>query len=355
MRREGMKRDRNEVEEIDEDRREKEEEEMNGRKRGDEREERLMKGEKKERGEGQKGDREGIGIEEGIERGETQEIRGVKKSDIGGTKEGERVLETRGDELDELALGRGTNTRDRETRVKRGTQRREEERTREIELTVGDADDISGDKISDIGVDGFDDREAGNGARERAKRTSKEGRALKQGGMNIKDSGRICISRRNDTENEINLTIAFSVLREIIEADKTMETTIGETFSDGDADGGHKEGEKRGRRGMSSDNEGEVVEEEKGDELGELREVETDANVEREETFRTEAIKRAKIGNREGMKEGAEKDGGLACVTIAENELTLTTADRKERVDDTNARDERLVDLRSESYADTTF
>jgi hypothetical protein len=46
-------------------------------------------------------------------------------------------------------------------------------------------------------------------------------------------------------------------------------------------------------------NKGEVVEQDIGDELGELRQVETDANVEREEPLGPKTVKRTEIGNRQ--------------------------------------------------------
>ena len=267
----------------------------------------------------------GGGVEVGTELGEGGDL----------TVLGELELHGTGDGLGGLVLGGGTDAGDGEADGDGGALALVEELGLEEDLSVGDGNDVGGDVGGHVTGLGLDDGEGGQGSS--ALVAVHLGGTLEETGVEVEDVTGVGLTSRRTTEEEGHLTVGDGLLGKIVVEDHGVLAVVTEVLAHGGTGVGGQELEGGGVGGSGSDDDAVahgLLLVELSDELGDGGPLLSDADVDAGEG----------LGLRLLVDDGVNGDGGLAGLTIADDELALSTADGDEGVDGLEAGEHGLGD-----------
>ena len=274
-------------------------------------------------------------VEEGDEAGTTDHgdgLDGLSTNGIGGelTVLVEEFLQVTGDLLHGDVLGGRTDTGDGETDVDGGALTTSEELGVEVDLTVGNGNDVGDDVGSDVIGEGLDDGEGGDGTTTLG--GGEHGSALKETGVEVEDVTRVGFTAGGTAEKEGKLTVGNGLLGEIVVDDEAVTAAVHEVFTTGDTGVGGQELETGGFGGSGSHDggvlEGTVGVEEAVD-TSDVGATLTDGDVDGNDGVLLQDL----LVHADLVDDGGDGDGGLASLTITDDEFTLTTADGDHGVD----------------------
>ena len=239
-----------------------------------------------------------------------------------------------GDLLHGLRLRSAANTRHRDAYVDCRALALEEEVALQIDLAIGDGDDVRGDVGRHVAVLRFDERKRRK--RAGALLLGELAGALEQAGMQIEDVAGIRLASGRAAQRERHLTIRNGVLRKIVVDDEHVSArvlgarglavlaVVHEELADSGTRHGGDVLERRGigRGGRDDDC---IVE------RMVLRERLADARHRR--SFLADGDIDADDALASLVQDGVDGDGGLACLAVADDELALAATDGDHRVD----------------------
>ena len=281
-------------------------------------------------------------VEEGDEAGTADHgdgLDGLSTNGVGGelTVLVEELLQVTGDLLHGDVLGGRTDTGDGETNVDGGALTTSEELGVEVDLTVGNGNDVGDDVGSDVVGEGLDDGEGGDGTTTLG--GGEHGSALEEAGVEVEDVTRVGFTAGGTAEEEGELTVGNGLLGKIVVDDKAVTTAVHEVFTASDTGVGGKELETGGFGGGGGHDggvlEGAVGVEEAVD-TGDVGAALTDGDVDGNDGVLLEDL----LVHADLVDDGGDGDGGLAGLTITDDELALTAADGDHGVDGLEAGEE---------------
>src|SRR5579863_3785714 len=231
-----------------------------------------------------------------------------------------------------LGLRRSADTRNGETDVDRRPDSLEEELRRQVDLAVGDRDDVGRDVRGKVAGLRLDYRERRHRA---ASHFLGELRcALEQPRMQIKDVARVRLTPRRAAQQQRHLAVRLRVLREIVVHDENVFARIHELFGHR-ATGKRRQPAKRRRLGRTHGNDGRVSHRalllQNLSQRGDRRVLLADRDVNAAD------VASLLIDDR------VDGHGGLSGRTIADDQLALSLSNRNERVDHADSRLQRLL------------
>ena len=257
----------------------------------------------------------GGGIEIGTELGEGGDL----------TVLGELELERTGELLHGLNLGGGTDTRHGKTDVNGGADTLMEKLSLEEDLTVGNGDDIGGDISGHITGLSLNDGEGS----ERASTVVLVhlGSTLEKTRVEIEDITRVSLTTRRTSEKKGHLTVGDGLLGKIVIDDKSVLGVVTEVLANSAAGVRGQELEGSGIRGSSSNNNGvlhAVSLLKEAHNVGNGGALLADGDV--------DAVKGlgvvTSLEDSLLVDDGVDSDGGLAGLSVTNDQLTLATANR---------------------------
>jgi hypothetical protein len=274
-------------------------------------------------------------VEEGDEAGTADHgdgLDGLSTDGVGGelTVLVEELLQVTGDLLHGDVLGGRTDTGDGETDVDGGALTTSEELGVEVDLTVGNGNDVGDDVGGDIVGEGLDDGEGGDGTATLG--GGEHGRALEEAGVEVEDITGVGFTAGGTAEKEGELTVGDGLLGKIVVDDEAVTTAVHEVLTAGDTGVGGQELETGGLGGGGGHDggvlEGAVGVEEAVD-TGDVGATLTDGDVDGDDGVLSQDL----LVHADLVDDGGDGDGGLAGLTITDDELTLTAADGDHGVD----------------------
>ena len=238
---------------------------------------------------------------------------------------GELELEGTGELLHGLNLGGGSDTGHGETDVNGGADTLMEELSLEEDLTVGNGDDISGDISGHITGLSLNDRESGQGASTVV--LVHLSRTLEQTRVEIEDITRVRLTTGRTSEQKGHLTVGDGLLGKIVVDDKSVLGVITEELANSAAGVGSQELERSSIGGSSSDDDGVLHAVSLLEKAADVRDggaLLADGDVDAVEGLGVVT------GLEDGLlvDDGVDSDGGLAGLSVTNDQLTLATADR---------------------------
>ena len=242
-------------------------------------------------------------------------------------------LERGADLLGRLDGGRETDARDRETDVDGRTDAGVEEVGLEEDLAVGDGDDVGRNVGRDVAGLGLDDGQRGE--RTAAELVGELGAALEQTGMEIEDVAGVGFASWRTAEEQRDFAVAGGVLGEVVVDDEGVLAGVAEVLAHGGGGEGREVLHRRGlgRSGGDDDGVGHGAMLFEGlDDLRDGRPLLPDGAVDADEVVLR------------GVDDGVERDGGLAGLAVADDELALAAADGDHGVDGLDAGGHGLAD-----------
>ena len=257
----------------------------------------------------------GGGIEIGTELGEGGDL----------TVLGELELERTGELLHGLNLGGGTDTRHGKTDVNGGADTLMEKLSLEEDLTIGNGDDIGGDISGHITGLSLNDGEGS----ERASTVVLVhlGSTLEKTRVEIEDITRVSLTTRRTSEKKGHLTVGDGLLGKIVIDDKSVLGVVTEVLANSAAGVRGQELEGSGIRGSSSNNNGvlhAVSLLKEAHNVGNGGALLADGDV--------DAVKGlgvvTSLEDSLLVDDGVDSDGGLAGLSVTNDQLTLATANR---------------------------
>jgi len=243
---------------------------------------------------------------------------------------GELQLEGGGDLLHGLGLGGGADTGHGETDVDGGADTLEEEIGLEEDLAVGDGNDVGGNVGGHITSLGLDDGEGGHGAS--AVLVGELGGALQETGVEVENVSGVGLTTGGTTQQQGHLTVGDSLLGEIVVDDEGVLAVVTEVLSHGGTGVGGEELKGGGLGGGGGHDDGVlhgVVGLEGLDELGDGGPLLANGDVDTVQLL----LRVVGVVPLPLVEDGVDGDGGLAGLTIANDELTLATTDGDHGVD----------------------
>ena len=168
----------------------------------------------------------------------------------------EREAQRAGDLLHRRHLRRAADARHREADVHGRADARVEQVGLEVDLAVGDRDDVGRDVRRDVAGLGLDDRQR----RERAGAALVRhlGGALEQARVQVEDVARVRFAARRAAQQERQLAIGDRVLRQVVVHDERVAAVVAPVLADGDAGEGREELQRRRLRRRRGDDDGVV-------------------------------------------------------------------------------------------------
>jgi hypothetical protein len=264
----------------------------------------------------------GGGIKIGTELGEGSDLTVLSKEELQGT----------GDLLHGLDLGSGTDTGDGQTDVNGGADTLVEQLRLQEDLAVSDGDDVGGNVSGNITTLGLNDGESSEG-------TSTVGLVhlggtLEETRVQVEDITGVGLTSRGTTEEQRHLTVCNGLLGQIVVDDNGVAAVVTEPFTHGGTGEGSNVLQGGGLGSGGSDDDGVLhgILLLKGlDELGDGGTLLTNGNV--------DTVQLLLLGGVGGVvpallvEHGVKSDSGLTGLTVTNDQLTLTTADRNHGVD----------------------
>ena len=251
---------------------------------------------------------------------------------------GEIETKTAGDGLHRLDLSVAAHTRHRDAHVDGRPDSGEEEAALEIDLSVGDRDDVRRDVGRDVTALGLDDRKRSQ--RAPAVVVGELRRPLQQPGVQVEDVSRIRFPARGPAKQQRKLPVGDGLLGEVVVDDQRMFALLHPVLAHRTPRVGGDVLVRGGVRRRGVDHDG-VLERsvllERVDHLRDRRRLLPDGDVDALHLL---------VGAPQLtlVDDGVDDDGSLARLAVADDELALPAPDRRHRVDGFDARLERLFD-----------
>jgi len=269
--------------------------------------------------------------EAGEAKEETVGLVGVIGLLLDGTNDG---VEGEGGSTGELVKGLGTNTGNGLLGGDGRALTETEEGEVEVNLTVGNRDDVGGDVGGKVVVEGLDDWEAHQGTEE--SNTSEVTGTLKETGMKVENVRWVSLTTSWLAKEQAELTVGNGVLGKVIVSGLVETTRVTVNLRNG---GSGKVSSVLSTHGVSdwSKEEGSVVT--RSTTLKHLEEANGSRATGTNEGYNREELTKGDNGGVTDVRGngGAKPDGGLTGLTITNDELTLSVGDWEEDVDDTKA------------------
>ncbi len=245
----------------------------------------------------------------------------------------ELELELTGDGLHRLGLRRAADARYREPDVDRGTDALEKQLRRQVDLPVGNRDDVRRNVGREVAGLRLDDRQRGQ--RSAAHLVGELRRAFEEARVQVEDVARICLAARRTAQQQRHLAIRLRVFGEIVVDDEDVFALVHQLFGHRAAGERRQPAQRRGFRRAHGDD-GRVGHRalllEQLCERRDRRILLADGDVHAED------VAAALIDDR------VDRDRRLAGRPVADDELALALADRDQRVDGADAGLQRLLD-----------
>ena len=226
----------------------------------------------------------------------------------------------------------GTDTRDRLLDADRRADTQTEQHRIQINLTVGDTDHVGGDVRTQIVAQGLNNRQARQSTTTTA--VVEATAPLQQTGVEEEDVRREGLTTGRLPQVQAQLTVSDSVLTKIIVDDERVETLVPKELSNGRAGHRRNETDAHGIRDARENNGDIVIHLVVEHGLKQAHDVRTllrGANVNAVEVLTNGGL----IVARNLADHGGGAEDGLAGLTVTNDQLTLTTSNREQRVDDT--------------------
>src|SRR5690606_34274702 len=253
---------------------------------------------------------------------------------------GQLALDRAGDLFHRLDLGRGADARHRDADVHGRTDALIEQVRFQEDLAVGDRNHVGRDVGRHVVGLGFDDRQGRQ--RARAVVLVQLGRTLQQAAVQVEDVARVGFTARRTAQQQRHLAISHGLLGQVVIDDQAVHAVVAEILAHGGA-GERSQELQRGRfrrRGGHDDGVFQRARLFEGlDDLGHGRALLTDGDVDAVQLGRLVV----RLVGRLLVQDGVDGDGGLADLTVANDQLALAAADRDQGVDGLHARLHRLV------------
>jgi len=269
--------------------------------------------------------------EAGEAKEETVGLVGVIGLLLDGTNDG---VEGEGGSTGELVKGLGTNTGNGLLGGDGRALTETEEGEVEVNLTVGNRDDVGGDVGGKVVVEGLDDWEAHQGTEE--SNTSEVTGTLKETGMQVENVRWVGFTTSWLAEEKTKLAVSDSVLRKVVVGGLVETTRVTVNLRNS---GSGKVSGVLGTHGVGdwSEEEGGVVT--RSTALQHLQKANGGRATGTNEGYNREKLAK---GDDSGVADvrrngGAKPDGGLTGLTVTNDELTLSVGNWEEDVDDTKA------------------
>ena len=260
------------------------------------------------------------------------------------TVRGKVKTQRAGDFLHRLDLRVTTDARHRNTDVDGGTNTGREEFRLEVDLAVGDRDDVRRDVCRHVAFLRFDDRERGE--RSAAVLVRELGCALEETGVQVEDVTGVRFAAWRTTEEKRKFAVRDGLLRKVVvDAEDVLRRlaflTLPHEVLAHRATGVRSDVLERRSGRRACDDDDRVVERavlaERFDDAGDGRVLLADRDVDAHDRVgRTPVLLL--------IDDGVEADGGLAGLTVADHEFALTTTDGNHRVNSLDAELERFLD-----------
>ena len=202
----------------------------------------------------------------------------------------------------------------------------------EEHLAVGDRDHVGGDVGRDVAGLRLDDRQGGEGAG--AVVVGQLGGPLEQAAVQVEHVARVRLAARRAAEQERHLAVGLGLLRQVVVDDEAVLAVLHPVLAHGAAGVGGEVLERGGIGRTGHDDDGVVhgaVLGEGGHGVGHRGLLEPDGDV---DALHAEATL---------VDDRVDGDRGLAGLAVADDQLALTTTDRRHRVDGLDAGLQRLV------------
>ena len=238
-----------------------------------------------------------------------------------------------GDLLHRAELRSAADTRDRKTHVDGRTHAGVEQIRLKEDLTVRDGDDVRRDIGGDIARLRLDDGQRRHAAA--AQLVGKTGRALEKPGVQIEHVAGVRLASGRALQEQGNLTVGDRLLGEVVIHDQDVLARIHERLADGGAGVRRDIEHRRGLRRVRADDGGIVHGAVAAQGLHNARDggfLLADGDIDADHVL-------ALL-----VQDRVDGDGGFAGLAVADDQLTLTAADRHERVDGLDAGLERHGD-----------
>ena len=129
-------------------------------------------------------------------------------------------LQRSGDRLHRLDLRGTADSGDGDADVDRGTHTGLEEVVLQVDLAVGDRDDVRGDVRGDVTRLGLDDRQRGE--RARTQRLVELGGPFQQTRVEVEDVAGVCLAARRPAQQQRHLAVRLGLLRQVVVDDERV-------------------------------------------------------------------------------------------------------------------------------------
>ena len=214
--------------------------------------------------------------------------------------------------------------------VDRGADPREEQVGLEVDLTVGDRDDVGRDVGRDVVALGLDDRQRRERTRPEPVRELR--RALEQPGVQVEDVARVRLPPRRPPEQQGERPVGGGLLGQVVVHGERVQALVHPVRAEGRSRVRGEVLERRRVRGRSV-HDHRVVERavvaQRLDHLGHGGRLLADRDVDAADLpLRVAAGPVVALGD-----DRVDRDGGLAGLSVADDELPLAAPDRRHRVD----------------------
>jgi hypothetical protein len=200
----------------------------------------------------------------------------------------------------------------------------------EEELAISDRDNVSGDIGGEITSLGLDDGEGSEGAS--AVSLVHLSRTLEKTRMEIEDITRVSLSTRRSSEEEGHLSVGDGLLGEIVIDDESVLAVITEVLTDSAGRVGSEELKRSGVGSSGGNDDGVLhghVDLEGSHDVGNSGSLLTDGGVDAVKLLGNIIVVEVLLL----VEDGIDGNGGLASASIADDQLTLASADGHEGVD----------------------
>ena len=270
------------------------------------------------------------GVEVGGEHGE-----GLHRAELR-----EVELQTTGDVLHGLDLRGATDSGDGDTHVDRGTHVGVEQVGLEVDLAVGDGDDVGRDVRGDVTGLGLDDRQTGH--RARAEVVGQLGATLEQAGVQVEHVTGVGLAARRAAQQQRHGAVGLGLLGQVVEHDEDVLALVHPVLADGRTGVG-REVLEAGRVGRGGRDDGRVLER-AGLLQGAADGSDGGALLAHGDVDAADLLLRvARVPVLLLVDDRVDRDRGLAGLAVTDDELALAATDGGHGVDGLEAGLQRLV------------
>ena len=257
---------------------------------------------------------------------------------------GEDLLELAGDLLHRDVLRVRADARHREPDVDRRPLPAREELRVEVDLAVGDRDDVRDDVRRDVVRERLDDGQRGERAAAAARGEHRG--ALEEARVQVEDVAGVRLAAGRAAQQQRELAVRDGLLREVVVHDEAVAAAVHEVLAHRDAGVRREEleaGGLGGGRGHDRRVAQRAVRVEEAVDARDVRAALADGDVDREHGVLREDL----LVDADLVDDRRDRERRLAGLPVADDELALPAADGDERVDGLEAGEQVVVDRRA--------